>query len=273
MPHRTHTTDTTDSARESVAILNSKFSIPNSSRFADIERRQAEARRHLAPAALETYAPLRDALEKLTTSEAPDAEFLAKLRALHRDIPSLFSKLDPAPLATALEKATAPALIAGVLHRLPPRLLHASGGKPCGDSYIPTWKQCRLKISEPDWTGSKKSMKARALESMAKIKKPMSHPGTGLEVSMNREARKKTILQAKSTHALMAANILPHIFLNSEYSGHTTDRKERPEIKAFHSFKTNVSFGKNNYTAEITATEYTNEEVLHFKVLHLRPKK
>lgn len=137
----------------------------------------------------------------------------------------------------------------------------------------PTWKQCRLKISEPDWTGSKKSMKARALESMAKIKKPMSHPGTGLEVSMNREARKKTILQAKSTHALMAANILPHIFLNSEYSGHTTDRKERPEIKAFHSFKTNVSFGKNNYTAEITATEYTNEEVLHFKVLHLRPKK
>lgn len=123
MPHRTHTTDLTDDLAKAFAqILNSQFSIPNSpsSRFPDIEHHQARARRLVAPAALETYAPLREALEALTTSEASDDAFLEKLRALHRDIPSLFRKLDPAPLATALEKATAPALIAGVLSHTSP---------------------------------------------------------------------------------------------------------------------------------------------------------
>lgn len=122
MPQGTHTTDTTDSARESVpSVLSvqSRAARPPRSRYPDIERHQAAARRLIAPAALETYSPLREAIESLTTSDAPDAEFLDKLRALHRDIPSLFRKLDPTPLANALEEATAPALIAGVLERAP----------------------------------------------------------------------------------------------------------------------------------------------------------
>lgn len=160
MAHRTHTTDTTDfdvaaplcgatlpKSVPSVLSVLSRGPRPSLSRFPDIERHQATARRFIAPAALATYAPLREAIESLTTSEAPDAEFLAKLRDLHRDIPSFFRKLDPTPLANALEEATAPALIAGVLERVPPRKLQAADGKPCGDSFIPAWKQCNKGIS------------------------------------------------------------------------------------------------------------------------------
>lgn len=144
MAHRTHTTDTTDSARESVSP---RAMVAPRSRFPDIERHQATARRLIAPAAIKTYAPLREAIESLTTSESPDAEFLDKLRALHRDIPRFFRKLDPTPLAAALEEATAPALIAGVLQRAPSRHIQAADGKPCGDSFIPAWKQCNRGIS------------------------------------------------------------------------------------------------------------------------------
>jgi len=251
-------------------------------RYTALEKLQAAARREMAPAALAQFAPFREFAEELAQAAltGTDADFLRMLlsRDLERKPARLLREADPAPLALALERSMAPALVGGATGHAPPpprlRRVQAGGkGKPCGDSWIAQDKECRLKISEPDWEGDTASMKARALASMAKVK-TLSHPSTGIEMSMNREARKKTVLQAKSVHAYMAADRLTEIFLHSEPNGPPQpDRKGRKEIKPFHYFTANVSFGKSHYTAEITTTEYIGEETHHFKVLHLRPKK
>ncbi len=244
-------------------------------RYAALERLQARAHRQLPAAAREQFAPFRTLASewaRLAVS-GTDADLLSLLldQGTTRAPARLLRSADPAPIARALEQAMAPALLTGATTRQP-RQVRAAAGKPCGNSFIPAWKECRLKISEPDWTGDAGAMKTRALESMAKIRKPLSHPGTGIEMSMNREARKKTVLQAKSTHAYMAAGHLTEIFLHSSYKGHTPDKKARRQIKAFHEFETSVAFGTTVYTATITTTEYVGQETHHFKVLHLRPK-
>lgn len=244
----------------------------------------AAARREAAPAALAQFAPWRKLASEWARVALHGSDDDFRHLLIDADTARLPARLlrqaDAAPVAAALERAMGAALVSGATgHAAPPprlrrtRTVRAGEGKRCGNSYISADKECRLKISGPEWTGSKDSMKARALESMAAIKKPLSHPETGIEMSMNRQARKKTVLQAKSTHAYMAAGNLTEIFLHSEHAGSSPDRKGREEIAAFHSFKTQVSFGKSNYIAEVTTTEYVGDPVHHFKVLHLRPKK
>lgn len=88
-------------------------------RFRQLERIQSANRAHLPAVAAEWLAPLRKEISALTRAAAKagisDAELLRRIQALHDRAPRLLKKMDPTPLADALERASAPALIAGVL--------------------------------------------------------------------------------------------------------------------------------------------------------------
>jgi hypothetical protein len=127
-------------------------------RFRQLERLQAEARRDLPAAALQTYSPLREELSALTRAAVrnglTDAQLLRRIRQLAERTPRLLTKLDPAPLQSLLLEHTTRAVISGITSAplAPPRekLLSASApgsGKRCGDSWIPAWKECRQGLS------------------------------------------------------------------------------------------------------------------------------
>jgi hypothetical protein len=87
-------------------------------RFRQIERLQAEARRDLPAAALETYAPLREELSALTRAAVrnglTDAQLLHRIRQLAERTPRLLHKLDSAPLERLLLEHTTRAVISGI---------------------------------------------------------------------------------------------------------------------------------------------------------------
>lgn len=87
-------------------------------RYRQIEHLQSEARAAIPAAALATFEPIRAELETLTkaaTSATSDAALLHKIAELHDRASSILPKLDPAPMARAIEQASVQALIAGVL--------------------------------------------------------------------------------------------------------------------------------------------------------------
>ncbi len=122
-------------------------------RYAALERLQARAHRQLPAAAREQFAPFRTLASewaRLAVS-GTDADLLSLLldRGTERAPVKLLRQADPAPLARALEQAMAPAILTGATTRLPRRSpiaakAGAARGKPCGNSFIPAWKKCRL---------------------------------------------------------------------------------------------------------------------------------
>lgn len=121
-------------------------------RYAALDRLAARARRiAMIPAATAQFAPWRELAEQWArvAVHGSDADLHRLLLdpATTRAPGRLLRDASPAPIATALENAMAPALLSAATARPkpPPRLRRPSAtlsaSKKCGGSYIPDWKE------------------------------------------------------------------------------------------------------------------------------------
>jgi hypothetical protein len=259
-------------------------------RYKTNETLMAATREKIPAAAIDWLAAVRRPLEKLTraalSGDVTDAEFRAMVEQFSASLPGLMGDIDHTPIATLMEHSMGAAMANGLTARSPKeikaklpwqteawlaaqkRRKNGQFGEGDGSLRKPAKP---IELGQP-WQGTRDQMKARAMDAMKKIK-TMQHPESKAEMQMNGEARKKSLIQAKTPADFMVAANLDSIFLNSRKNPPEPDTKNRPDTKAFHTFDAKVRIGRADHNVRITAIERPGNDALHFKLIHIRRKK
>lgn len=204
-----------------------------------------EANAALAAALTADLQPILDRLDRILsiTDEALRTqklrEFLSDLESLKRDVLA-----DPAA-ARVLEGILAGSFFKGV----------AANADEAGGHWVTVGGNPVL-IPDEKWTGTPKEMRVRARD-LIKGFKPTPHPSLG-EVHYSSDGREKSLSMQRTAHEFQAVAALPKLIRGGAVTRSVPDRKNRKDVKAFHTVENHLQIGDAKYHVQMTVKETTD---------------
>lgn len=166
-------------------------------------------------------------------------EFAADLERLKRDVLA-----DPAA-ARVLEGILAKNFFQGL----------AANADETGGQWV-TIHGNPVLLHDEQWTGTPKEMRGRA-RNIIKGFKPTPHAALG-EVHYSSDGREKTLSAQRTAHEFQAVAALPQLIGGGVVTRSVPDRKNRKDVKAFHTVENHLQIGSAKYHVQVTVKETTD---------------